>query len=258
MACDDDADLVAIPKGSFVMGSTIDEIDTTVAEWADALIDLAYRPVFRSWLMKEYPSHKVEVGAFRVMRRPVTNGEYRRFLAANPGPPPRSVVSEMPDSHPVWGVSQAEALRYAAWRCHCDGQDWRLLTEAEWEWAASGPDGRRYPWGQQFDARRCNTVESARNATVPAGALIEGASPWGVLDMGGNVEEWTADHYAPYPCGDVVEDDLSQLHREGYPVLRGGSFALGGDLARTRRRHGPYIGERFAVTGFRLALGGTA
>ena len=88
--------------------------------------------------------------------------------------------------------------------------------------------------------------------------LPDGASPWGVLDLGGNVEEWTADIYAPYPGGQRIDDDLAQLHGDGYPVLRGGSFALGGDLARTRRRHGPYVGDRFAVTGFRLVVGGSA
>jgi len=86
------------------------------------------------------------------------------------------------------------------------------------------------------------------------GAHPRGASCWGVEDLAGNVEEWTASAYAPYPGGTAVDDDLQQLLGPRYTVLRGGSFALGGDLARSRRRHGPHPGAPFRITGFRLAI----
>ena len=81
-----------------------------------------------------------------------------------------------------------------------------------------------------------------------------GASYWGVEDLGGNVEEWTAGAYRPYPGGVPVNDELMQILGPAYAVLRGGSFALGGDLARTRRRHGPHPGRPFRVTGFRMVI----
>ncbi|MET3709952.1 formylglycine-generating enzyme required for sulfatase activity [Sphingomonas trueperi] len=256
MACETAQMLVDIPAARFAMGSDMAEIDRTVDEWRNDLIDVEYRPHFRSWLMKEYPDHHVAVAGFALMRIPVTNGDYAAFLAAWPRPAPMSILAGAPDDHPVWGVSWEDANAYAAWRRCCDGLAWRLPGEAEWEYAAAGPNRRRYPYGDRFDRHRGNSVESGHGGTVPAGALASGASPWGVLDLAGQVEEWVSDRYAPYPGGTAVDDDLTALHRDGYRVLRGGCFALGGDLTRTRRRHGPYVGDRFMVTGFRLAIGG--
>lgn len=235
------------------MGSSLTEIERTVAEWSGRLLGCADDFLFRSWLMKEYPAHMVSVESFAMMRTPVTNGEYRAFLRASTGRVPQSLRRGMPHDHPVWGVEHAEARAFARWRSEIDGLDWRLPTEAEWEWAASGAEGRRYPFGDSFCPSACNTVEAGLAATVPVGSFANGISPWGVLDLAGNVEEWTDSSYSPYPGGKVIEDDLLALRGPGYPILRGGSFALGGDLARCRRRHGRYIGPAFEVTGFRLA-----
>ena len=73
--------------------------------------------------------------------------------------------------------------------------------------------------------------------------------------MAGNVEEWTDSRYEAYPGGTVIDDDLLQILGQGYPVLRGGSFELGGDLTRSARRHGPHPGAKFRITGFRLVQG---
>lgn len=91
------------------------------------------------------------------------------------------------------------------------------------------------------------------HTTTPVGAFPAGRSPYGVHDMGGNVEEFTADEYAPYPDGPYVADHLVQS-MGSYRIARGGSFARFGDLTRTRRRHGAFPGPLYPV-GFRLATG---
>lgn len=254
-------ELIHIPGATFMMGSTAAEVARTEREWGEALLEAAYRPQFRSWLMKEVPAHPVQVAPFRLARFPIRNDEYRQFLAASgatglPWSQPESLARHLPDDHPVWGVSLAEVHAYLAWRGARDGLAWRLPSEAEWEWAAAGPAGRRYPYGEQFDATRCNTIEAGRASTSAVDAHPGGASDFGVEDLAGNVEEWTASPYQPYPGAPAVHDDLMRLLGPGYPVLRGGSFGLGGDLARTRRRHGRHPAARFRITGFRLALDG--
>jgi toxoflavin biosynthesis protein ToxD len=108
------------------------------------------------------------------------------------------------------------------------------------------------PWGSDFEAHRANTVEGGPLQTTPIGIYPEGASPFGLFDMAGNVEEFVADLYTPYPGGQAIRDELGT---EGsYRIARGGSFTRHGDLARCRRRHGWYNSELYAI-GFRLAEG---
>ena len=122
---------------------------------------------------------------------PVTHEEFLRFVQATGARAPASwqrgkFPSEKSD-HPVTGVSWHEAMAYATWA----GK--RLPTAPEWEKAARGTDGRRYPWGNDFDAKRCNTLENGLGGTTPVRQYPEGASPYGVLDLTGNVWEWTSD-----------------------------------------------------------------
>ncbi|MEO7494855.1 MAG: SUMF1/EgtB/PvdO family nonheme iron enzyme [Massilia sp.] len=251
-------ELIDVPGATFMMGSTMSELDHTERQWRDRLIEPHYRPLFRSWLMKEYPAHPASIAPFRMGRYPVRNDQYREFIEANRGESaarePESLRRGLPDDHPVWGVSLSQAQAFIAWRRRRDALPWRLPSEAEWEWAAGGPRGLRYPYGDEFDAARCNTAESALGISCPVDAHPDGASPWGIEALAGNVEEWTASVYLPYPGGELVDDDLMRELGPRYPVLRGGSFALGGDLARTRRRHGPHPGPRFRVTGFRMVV----
>ncbi|MCA1553678.1 MAG: formylglycine-generating enzyme family protein, partial [Chloroflexi bacterium] len=120
---------------------------------------------------------------------------------------------------PVVGVTWYEAAVCARWM----GK--RLPSEAEWEKAARGSDGRRFPWGDAFDATRCNTnlAVDAPNSTTRAGQFSPlGDSPYGVQDMAGNVWQWTSSAFAPYPFrrDDGREDHSAQTKR----VLRGGGF----------------------------------
>ncbi len=241
---------VVIPGGVAHVGSTAAEVELCVEEWGDRLADPRYRrSMFRDWLMKEVPRHAVTLASFAIGRFPVTNAEYRRYLAerGSGDAPVESLATGEPDGHPVWGVSYEDAERYAASRGA------RLPTEAEWEYAARGPGERRYPFGDVFDAERCNTLESGLGRTTAVDRYAAYPSQFGVCDMAGNVEEWTSSRYRPYPGGRFVADDLVTHGGRDYRILRGGSFARSGDLARCARRHGPHPEPAFRFRGFRLA-----
>jgi len=211
----------------------------------------------RSWIEKECPDHIVSIRRFRLARFPVTNAEYRDFLidTGHPEIPTSWHFRRFPQersNHPVYTVSPAAADAYAAWLARSTGRAFRLPTESEWEWAAAGPEGREFPWGGQFDPALANTAETGLFSTSPVGAFLGGESPFGNCDMAGNVEEYVADGYSPYPGGTYVADHLTRIDA-GYRVARGGGFARFRDLARTRRRHGWNPASGTYAMGFRLA-----
>jgi len=163
---------VLIPGGPFLMGSDDDAED-------------------------EKPQRQVELPDFRMGKTPITNAQYAEFLAHNPEQPePRRAdwfLRQPPqgkEDHPVVSVSWHDAVAYCAWlsRKEVTGRRYRLPSEAEWEKAARGKDGRRYPWGNAWQEGAAN-VDS--NDTTPVTAHVSGASPDGCLDMLGNVQEWT-------------------------------------------------------------------
>jgi formylglycine-generating enzyme required for sulfatase activity len=248
-------EMIPLPAGNAQVGSTLDEVERCVDAWATRLVSPDYTPEkFRSWILKEFPRCAVAVGAFAASRYPVTNAQYAEFIAATGAREPESMRGREPGRHPVWGVRFGEAEAFCAWLRDRSGAAVRLLTEAEWEYAARGPDGWEYPFGDVFDARLCNTRESGRGASSPVDAHDHAPTALGLRDLAGNVEEWTSSEYLPYPGGDFIRDDLTDALGERYRVLRGGSFFFGGDLARSARRHGPHPGPSFKYTGFRLAL----
>lgn len=177
----------------------------------------------------------VLVEAFYVDRYPVTNSEYKRFVDSTRHPFPAhwrgGTYPEGKADHPVVQVRWSDAAAYARWA----GK--RLPTEAEWEKAARGTDGREYPWGNEFDKDKCNTNESGIWDTTPVGQYSPaGDSPYGVGDMAGNVWEWTANGSGPIPR-----------------PLRGGSWLDSRHEARctSRRKHTP--SRRNDFIGFRCA-----
>ncbi|HJV86505.1 MAG TPA: SUMF1/EgtB/PvdO family nonheme iron enzyme [Noviherbaspirillum sp.] len=242
--------MIVIEAAEASIGLDTAVLDSVVAEFADLGLD-------RQWLAKECPRHRVALGRYAIAKFPVTNQEYRDFLLD-------TQYAELPSSwtyrrypqersnHPVYTVSADAAEAYARWLAQKTGRAFRLPSEAEWEYAAAGPAGLTFPWGEHFDAGLANTAETGLFTTSPVGVFVGGHSPFGVADMAGNVEEYVTDNYAAYPGGELIHDHLTPANG-AYRVARGGSFARFRDLARTRRRHGHNPASATYTMGFRLA-----
>ncbi len=140
----------------------------------------------------EDPPRTIHVNIFAIALRPVSNAEYATFVAAASyvTPPGWSGESER-TTHPVEGVSWADAVAYCRWLSVSTGRVYRLPDEREWEKTARGAAGRRWPWGDAEDAKRANVRESDVGLTTPIGRYASGATPEGVVDLVGNVREWT-------------------------------------------------------------------
>lgn len=218
---------------------------------------------------EETPCHQVLLPPFAIAQVPVTNALYAAFVSATGTPPPLCWWGTTPPTdrldHPVVDVSWNEALAFCRWlaqqgvvfydphgRPIAAAGPPRLPSEAEWEHAARGWDGRTFPWGETFDPQYANTRESGRGATSPVGAYPQGASPYGVLDMAGNVWEWTASLDAPYPYR--PDDGREAPTGMGRRIMRGGCYANPQGYARCscRFRLPPTVRNEF--TGFRLAV----
>lgn len=180
---------------------------------------------------------RVHLPEYRLARTPVTNAQYRAFVEATGQRAPDhwggGRIPEGKEDHPVVEVSWEDAQAFCRW-AGC-----RLPAEREWEKGARGTDGREYPWGDKWEEGRCNSVEAGIRGTTPVGRYPEGASPYGLLDMAGNVWEW---------CEDWYDADRN------FKVLRGGSW---GDLwhyVRAANRLYYYPGNRLNIFGFRCAV----
>jgi iron(II)-dependent oxidoreductase len=199
----------------------------------------------------ERPAHRVELPAFSIDRTPVTNRQFARFLdAVGPKGPRGEAYYDVDDGdarihrrggawradpgaedHPVVEASWYGARAYCAWAGR------RLPTEAEWEKAARGTDGRRHPWGNEPpDATRAH-FDGGWNDLRPVGRLPRGASPYGVLDMAGNGWEWVSSAYRPYPY--VATDGREDPDRDEARGTRGGGHdSRPAELTTTHRgRH---------------------
>ncbi|MFC5721647.1 formylglycine-generating enzyme family protein [Streptomyces gamaensis] len=245
----EDPPMAGIPAARVRLGLDPKDVAAVTERWRHAGVE-------EEWIAKECPRYEADLAAFRIALHPVTNLEYRLFLEDTgsellPSSWRFGVYPAHLANHPVWTVSAEAADAYAAWLSRRTGRSFRLPTEAEWEYAASGGDGRDFPWGDGFRPECANTVEEGPLTTTPIGIHPAGRSPFGVHDLAGNVEEYVADDYGPYPGGERVDDDLA-VTRGAYRVARGGSFTRFGDLARCARRHGWYEREIYAM-GFRLA-----
>jgi len=195
----------------------------------------------------ETPQQEMIVSSFNIDLYPVTNAEYKEFVDAAGHSPPRTwEEGSYPDGladHPVVWVNWNDAKAYCEWA----GK--RLPTEFEWEKAARGTDGPVYPWGDTFDAAKCNSRESNLKGTSPVGSYPDGVSSYGLFDMAGNVWEWTADWYQGYRG---TRYELSR-YGEQFKVLRGGSWFDGQDAVRTAVRKSFDPNQGFSTIGFRCA-----
>jgi formylglycine-generating enzyme required for sulfatase activity len=198
-------------------------------------------------LARERPVHRVELDAFYIGRFEVTNREWRRFrddpgyddprFWPNGHVVPRDQVPywTQPNNHgggtpgsddyPVIGVNWDSATAYCAWLSAKTGRRYRLPTEAEWEKAARGTDGRRYPWGGTLDRSLANYVGAQSYDTVqPVGFFKGNASPYGAFDMAGNVLEWCLDWYDRDYYAVSPKKNPPGPNTGAYRVVRGGSF----------------------------------
>jgi formylglycine-generating enzyme required for sulfatase activity len=261
--------MILIPAGEFTMGTP---------EGSDGLPD-------------EHPERRVHLSSFLLDRLEVTNRAYAAFVHGTGHRPPANANPRRTlwehdhppigiEDHPVVNVDWNDAAAYCRWA----GK--RLPTEAEWEKGARGTDGRRYPWGNDWDFSRANsasywakrTVDFQSSAdwdafwiqgegvrlsrehgikgevlTLPVGSFPQGASPYGILDMAGNAAEWVADWYDPNYYRNAPLTDPPGPDRGAIKAMRGGSWLKPAVSLRTSDRDWGTMDSRPSGTGFRCA-----
>ncbi|HEY5983018.1 MAG TPA: formylglycine-generating enzyme family protein [Anaerolineales bacterium] len=259
---------VYVPAGTFRMGS--DYLQTRCArelcrQYADGDSVAACQPANFG---DESPSHDVDLREFWIDRTEVTNGEYQKCVLEGTCTVPaqsrshyRSTYYGDPtySDYPVIAVTRQQASAYCAWAGA------RLPTEAEWEYAARGPEGRIFPWGAAFDGSRLNfcdvncdagpndvSVDDGYADTAPVGTYPSGASWVGALDMAGNVREWVADRYGPYTADPQV-NPLGPSAGD-LDVPRGGSWIDNPSLVRSANRGGNVPDYYRDYYGFRCVM----
>ena len=211
-------------------------------------------------IVSNKPQHQVDLSAYRISKYPVTVGQWKRFVAATNYSGEARALND-PDNCPVRYMSWHDAVAYCQWLTSA----WRssgkigvsdvvrLPTEAEWEKAARGIDRREYPWGKEFEADRANTSELGVGTTSPVGCFPRGASPYGCLDMAGNVWEWVQSKDEKYPYrADDGREDLSD--QNAARVVRGGSWYFYQVFARCASRSVSHPASRLDYSGFRYVL----
>ncbi len=246
-------------RGSvFTMGSDESEIALAIAL---CQAEPAGEACKVDWFADEITAHPVQLGDYWIDRAEVSMGDFLRCARAGPceaaplaAGGKRFESPELPANMVTW----SDAASYCRWR------GGRLPTEAEWERAARGTEGRRYPWGNVFDPRFANGGRFGIDALedrdgflelAPVGSFVHGRTPDGIADLGGNVEEWVADWYAPeYP-------EASELNPKGpgvgdLKVVRGGSYFQARAWLRGAKRGHDLPSARRPWRGFRCAYDG--
>ena len=245
----DAGEMIAIPAGTFLMGSN-DEAIQQASDWCDC---------GRKQFEDELYMHEVYVRAFAIDRHEVTNRQFDAFFRATSyltdaerkpeANTWRTAYAPGEEDHPVVWMSWNDANAYCLWARK------RLPTEAEWEKAARGGDARLWPWGSEWDSARANTADTGRKATTPVGSYPAGASPYGLVDMAGNVWEWVNDWHSPFYYQSGADHSRNPIGPEGGQdrVLRGGGFNNGLADVRTANRHKGGMAGYAADHGFRCA-----
>jgi iron(II)-dependent oxidoreductase len=225
----DTEEMILISAGEFLMGSSEEDVQRF-------LIDFIYRS--HSRFTNEQPQHVVYLDAFYIDKYEITNAQYKRFLD-DTGRKPPSYWSDPLYNQPsqaVMAVTWEDAAAYAQWA----GK--RLATEAEWEKAARGTDGRIWPWSNHWDPTMLNANDvgavDGYVYTAPVGSYPQGVSPYGVHDMAGNLWEWVSDWYDPnYYEYSPKMNPKGPISGENH-VARGGSWAINYDFTRCASRFG--------------------
>jgi sulfatase modifying factor 1 len=223
-----------IPPGEFIMGSSLEDLRNMASQ-------------------DEFPQRHLWLDGYYIDTHEVTNVQYKVFIdSVGIDPPYLWVDGNYPvgrDGYPVVDISWYEASEYARFV----GK--RLPTEEEWEKAARGPDGRRFPWGDTF-----NNHFVEMDGLVPVMSFPDNASPYGVFDMAGNAAEWVEDWYGPYPRenGEEIPKDVTTRRqtypKEKYKVYRGGGFNTFGKYLRCANREKERPDRKWRYIGFRCAM----
>jgi toxoflavin biosynthesis protein ToxD len=229
-------EFLRIPAGSFLMGCTPD----------DPLL-----------FYDEKPQQVLELPEFWMARFQITNKMYSIY--AGKGMHPVYLWEETPD-HPVMNVTWLNANDFCGWFTRqyiAELQTYNLKaclpTEAQWEKAARGTDGRNWPWGNSFEISKCNSSEGGRGYTLPVGSFSpEGDSPYGCAEMSGNVWEWTHSMKWAYPYR--AEDGREREIDGAKHVIRGGSYDNESKFVRCAMRSGGDTKFHSITLGFRIAL----
>jgi formylglycine-generating enzyme required for sulfatase activity len=248
-----------LPAGDAIVGS-----DRAEREAGYLLDEAAYGHSAtrkQRWYEAEYPRQILTFRGYSIARTPITNTQYAEFITDTGHPAPEvdqatwdgyglihpfertrrhawtdGVMPAGRGDHPVVMVSHLDAVAYAAWLSEKTGDLWRLPKESEWERAARGDRGRRFPWGDDFDATMLNSHDTGPFDTQPVGMFPNGASPHGMLDAAGQVFEWT-----------------SSETRQGRHIVKGGSWDDSGcGVCRPAARHGRPDDLKHILIGFRL------
>lgn len=251
----DGASMRYVPGGEFQMGSDDEEV-TYATELCDTYGGDCSRSVFEE---EEQPAHTVALDSFWIDRLPVTVKQFRLCMDAFACQRQSMGYATPSDAYPMIFVSWEEAETYCEWA------GGRLPTEAEWEYAARGPEGHVFPWGDTFDAARLNDCDASCQETVvdtsfddgypdlaPTGSFPEGASWCGAEDMAGGVWEWVADWFGPYSVGRQVNPTgpTSGISR----VARGGTWSVLPYYTRSATRGYSTPDSALNTMGFRCAL----
>ncbi|WKZ40976.1 MAG: SUMF1/EgtB/PvdO family nonheme iron enzyme [Anaerolineales bacterium] len=242
--------MVRIPAGKFLMGTT--------KEQAQEILKIGNNnDTWQRLLEWEQPQHIVELPEYSIGKYPVTNREYQAFVRDARYKPPRGWDgAQFPSEkggHPVVNVSWNDAMEYCRWLRKQSNIEYRLPTEAEWEKAARGEDGRMYPWGNAFDPKKANSIESGIGNTSEVGQFSpQGDSPYGCADMAGNVWEW---------CNDWFDEQNYKHHKDGEKKprnaqkgQRGGSWKNDRWPIRCARRNSSASDSFSDITGFRVVI----
>lgn len=235
----DGGKLVWVPAGEFRMGAPAE----------DQRYALGRLNGRREEFDGEQPIHRVRLSkGFWLGKCEVTNAQYRGYCKATKAEFPSA--SQQPDNHPVVRVSWDDAATY----CHHFGLV--LPTEAQWEYAARGPENRWYPWGNFWESGRCcySHRQGPGGTTFPVGSFPQGASWCGALDMAGNVWEFCQDWYDRLYYSDSPSQDPSGPSSGEYRVARGGGYGNPAANQRSAHRGINYPDDRDGDFGFRVCI----
>jgi formylglycine-generating enzyme required for sulfatase activity len=260
----DDMVMVYVPEGEFVMGSDDDDLEDALEVCKEYLGDhFVETPCRPGFFVEEQPAHTVSLDGFWIDRTEVTNAQYRQCVEAGVCQPPATCIDERvvepsygepsKADDPVVCVDWDDAQAYCVWAGA------RLPTEAEWEYAARGPDGRLYPWGNKFDCAGGNLLDRATGCddgykwTAPVGSFPDGASWCGAQHLAGNVAEWVADwythdYYARSPSQNPTGPPSGERR-----IMRGGSWETFPTVARCAYRESHDPARSYYDWGFRCA-----